>query len=258
MSRIAGAFGGAAGAGRKLLVGYLTAGDPDMVASEAAIRAALDNGVDILELGVPFSDPTADGPTIQEASRRSLAAGTSVHRVIELVRRLRADYSQPIVLFGYANPFLAYGYEALCRDVADAGGDGLLVVDLPFEEREELKCHADPAGLDLIPLVAPTTPPERMARILADATGFVYYVMVTGVTGQRAEVAADLGERVALLREQTQLPIAVGFGVGSGEQARVAGEGADAVVVGSALVKAAQGSTLPSLVSEIATALRSA
>jgi tryptophan synthase alpha chain len=255
MSRLADVFEVARGRGQKLLVGYLTAGDPNMAASEAAIREALDNGVDILELGVPFSDPTADGPTIQLASQRALAAGTKMADVIALVQRLRADYDQPIVMFGYANPFLAYGYEALCRDVAAAGGDGFLVVDLPFEECAELKCHADPAGLDLIPLVAPTTPPERMRRILADATGFVYYVMVTGVTGQRAEVAADIPERVALLREQTQLPIAAGFGVGDGEQAAAVGDAADAVVVGSALVKAAQNGDLAAVVSEIAGAL---
>lgn len=256
MSRIKRVFEMARREGRGVLVGYLTAGDPNMVASEAAIRTALENGVDILELGVPFSDPTADGPTIQEASQRALAAGTKVKDVIALVARLRADYEQPIVLFGYANPFLSYGYEALCRDVAEAGADGFLVVDLPFEERGELKCFSDPVGLDLIPLVAPTTPPERMKRMLSDASGFVYYVMVTGVTGQRAEVAVDIADRIALLRAQTELPIAAGFGVGSGAQAATVAASAEAVVVGSAFVKAARNGTLAELVSEISLALQ--
>ena len=255
MNRIDQRFVELKAAGRKGLVGYLTAGDPTLEQSEAAIREALTAGVDVLELGVPFSDPTADGPTIQAAAKRALDGGTTLVGVLAMVRRLRADFDTPIVLFGYANPFLAYGYERLCADAAAAGVDGFLVVDLPYEEVGELKPFADAAGLHVIPLVAPTTPPERMSEILASAGGFVYYIMVTGVTGARVAMADDVAERVALVRAATDLPVAVGFGVSNGAQAAQVGAGADAVVVGSALVKAATQGELGPLVEELATAL---
>lgn len=255
MNRIDATFERLRGAGRKPLVGYLTAGDPDAATSERNIRAALRAGVDVLELGVPFSDPTADGPTIQEAAQRALAAGMNVTRVLELVARLRRDVEAPIVLFGYANPFFRYGYERLCADAAAAGADGLLVVDLPFEMSGELRPHAERNGLALIPLVAPTTPPERARLVLEGARGFVYYIMVRGVTGARGRVAGDLAERVAALRGVTGLPIAAGFGVSSGAQAREVAQAADAVVVGSALVKAAAEGRVEALVKEIAEAL---
>jgi tryptophan synthase alpha chain len=240
---------------RKGLVGYLTAGDPDMETSERNIRTAIDNGLDVLELGMPFSDPTADGPTIQAASFRSLQAGTDLPAVLELVKRLRADYEIPIVLFGYANPLFVCGYEKACADAAAAGVDALLVVDLPFEEAGELTAPMAEHDLCFVPLIAPTTPPERAARVLKNARGFVYYIMVTGVTGARQEVAADVQEHVEALRASTSLPIAVGFGVGNGEQARRAAASADAVVVGSALVKAARDGTLAELVTELRAAL---
>lgn len=241
--------------GHKGLVGYLTAGDPDMETSEKNIRTAIESGVDILELGIPFSDPTADGPTIQEASQRSLAAGTTVDKVLELVKRLRKDFDLPIVLFGYVNPLFRYGYEKIAADAADAGADGFLVVDLPFDQAHELKTHIEKYDLCLIPLIAPTTPKDRASEILKDASGFVYYIMVTGVTGARETLAKDITENINQLRECTDLPIAVGFGVSSGDQARQAGESADAVVVGSALIKAAHSGNLSSLVSEISSAL---
>jgi tryptophan synthase alpha chain len=255
MNRIDKTFAELKAAGRKGLVGYLTAGDPTLEQSEANIREALTAGLDVLELGVPFSDPTADGPTIQAAAKRALESGATLRGVLEMVTRLRADFETPIVLFGYANPFLAYGYDALCRDAVAAGVDGFLVVDLPYEEAPELKQFADAAGLHFIPLVAPTTPPERMAEILGNAGGFVYYIMVTGVTGARTAMAEDVAERVALVRGATTLPIAVGFGVSNGEQAAQVAEGADAVVVGSALVKAASEGHLGALVAELAGAL---
>lgn len=238
---------------RKTLVGYLTAGDPDMATSEANIRTALDHGVDLLELGVPFSDPTADGPTIQEAARRALRSGVRLADVLDLVSRLRADYQTPIVLFGYVNPLFRYGYDAACRDAAAAGADGLLVVDLPFEMWDELQGPAGDNGLVLIPLVAPTTPPERAARLLAAAKGFVYYIMVKGVTGARTTLASDLASHVDTLRGVTELPIAAGFGVSTGELAAKVAAVADGVVVGSALVRAAtEGETsLASLVDEL-------
>lgn len=255
MNRIQARFQALRKAGRKAFVGYLTAGDPDAAQSEADLRAAVSGGIDVLELGVPFSDPTADGPVIQEAAQRALAAGMSVGRALELVARVRQETEVPVVLFGYANPFYRYGYARLCADAARAGADGLLIVDLPFEETAELRGHAQAAGLCLIPLIAPTTPPERAATILAGAEGFVYYIMVTGVTGARTQVAGNVAAQVGALRACTPLPVAVGFGVSSGEQAREAAAGADGVVVGSALVRAAREGRLGALVTEIRAAL---
>ena len=255
MSRIAATFTALRAAGRKGLVGYLTAGDPDLTASLRHFRRAAELGVDVLEIGIPFSDPTADGPTIQAAGQRALAAGTTVAGVLELVRQLRRDIQTPIVLFGYVNPLFAYGFENVCRDAADAGADGLLVVDLPAEEAAELRQFAAPRGLDLIPLIAPTTPIDRARTILAEASGFVYYIMVTGVTGTRAALPHDVAEHVKVLRTCTGLPIAAGFGVSSGEQAAAAARHADAVVVGSALVEAAAKGRLDEFVRELRRAL---
>jgi tryptophan synthase alpha chain len=255
MNRIDVAFDTLRAAGRKGLVGYLTVGDPDLTQSERDIRTALDAGVDILELGIPFSDPTADGPTIQAAVFRALAAGMTVRKALEMVGRLRQDYAQPIVLFGYANPFFRYGYGALCADAAGVGADGLLTVDLPFEEADELHGYAERNGLGMIPLIAPTTSRRRMTAVLAGASGFVYYIMVTGVTGARDVLVGDLRQRLSDLRSATTLPVAVGFGVSNGEQAREAAAEADAVVVGSALVRAAREGRLEALVRELATAL---
>ncbi|MBN1557235.1 MAG: tryptophan synthase subunit alpha [Lentisphaerae bacterium] len=255
MNRIDETFAALRRAGRKGLVGYLTAGDPDPETSERNIRAALEHGVDVLELGVPYSDPTADGPTIQAASQRALAAGMTTAKSLELVKRLRRDFQTPIVLFGYANPFFRYGYARLCAEAAAAGVDGLLAVDLAFEEADELREHMAGHDLALIPLIAPTTPRERAAAILARAQGFVYYIMVTGVTGARAALAADMAAHVAALRGLTPLPVAVGFGISNGAQARRAAEAADAVVVGSALIQAAGAGRLPELVRALRDAL---
>jgi len=240
---------------RKGLVGYLTAGDPDPEVSLRNIRDAVKNGLDFLEIGVPFSDPTADGPVIQEASCRALAAGMNIPKVLEMVKNLRQDEDLPVVLFGYANPFFHYGYEKLCRDAAEAGVDGLLIVDLPFEEMGEIQSFMKANGLYIIPLIAPTTPVERARTILRDARGFVYYIMVTGITGVRTNMAEGVSAHIQELRACTDLPIAAGFGVGNGEQARMAAEKADAVVVGSALVKASGEGRLGALVRELRTAL---
>lgn len=241
--------------GRKGLVGYLTAGDPDYETSLRNIRTAVECGVDILELGVPFSDATADGPIIQAASHRALAAGMTVPKALAIVREIRRDHDLPIILFGYANPFFHYGYERLAADAVEAGADGMLVVDMPHEESAELQGALEAQGLSFINLIAPTTPPERARTILNGASGFAYYIMVTGVTGARTQVAADIDQHVDRLRECTDLPIAVGFGVSSGEQARAVGQSADAVVVGSALVRAAQAGGLADLVKELCEAL---
>ncbi len=251
MNRIDTTFATLKTQGRKGLVAFLTAGDPDPGQSEQDIREALDGGVDILELGIPFSDPTADGGTIQEASQRALKSGMTLQGVLDLVRRVRADYDTPVVLFGYANLFFRYGYERIGADAAAAGADGLLVVDLPFEESAEIRGHLDRHGLYLIPLTAPTTGPERLQRILLSAQGFVYYIMVTGVTGARTDLAANLHERLAQVRAATELPVAVGFGISSGRQAVQAAQGADAVVAGSALITAAREGRLGALVRDI-------
>lgn len=236
-------------------IGFLTAGDPTLEESERDIRAALDNGVDIIELGVPFSDPTADGPVIQEAGQRALAGGMTLGRTIELARRIRKDYENPIVLFGYVNLFFRHGYEVTCRQAAEAGVDAFLVVDLPFEESGELRECLARHDLDMIPLVAPTTPDARMGMILKDAGGFVYYIMVRGVTGARDVVADDAGARLERVRRHTTLPVVAGFGVANGSQARTVARIADGVVVGSALVKAARGGVLVPLVRDIRAAL---
>ena len=255
VNRISKKFKELKAAGRKGFVGYLTAGDPDIATSEANIREALDNGLDILELGIPFSDPTADGPTIQSAAQRALASGMTLKKSLELVASLRKDYDTPIILFGYANPFFHYGYKELCADAVAAGADGILVVDVPFGSDDEFRAEMRASGLCSIPLIAPTTPESRAKEILAEADGFVYYIMVCGVTGARVEVADDISEHIKMLRDCTELPIAVGFGISNGEQASVAAKEADAVVVGSALVRAAAEGVLQGLVTEISEVL---
>ncbi len=251
MSRIEKTFKVLKDQNRKALVGFLMGGDPDMEASEKHCREALANGVDVLELGVPFSDPTADGPVIQLAGQRSLAAGTNVAAVLALAKRLRKDFETPIVLFGYVNPFFSYGYARLAKEAAAAGVDAFLVVDLPFEESGEFRQHLDPLGLDFISLVAPTTPDNRLGVILKAARGFVYYIMVKGVTGARVDIPADVAGHLDRLKKHTVLPVAAGFGVSNGSQAKDAARHADGVVVGSALVRAATEGRLAALVREI-------
>ncbi len=255
MNRIQETFARRKAQNQAALVGFLMAGDPTLEESERHIRSALDAGVDVIELGVPFSDPTADGPVIQAAGQRALAAGMTLGRAIELAGRIRRDYDNPIILFGYVNLFFSHGYELTCREAGAAGVDGLLVVDLPYEESAELRQAATRHGLVMIPLIAPTTPDARMGMVLKEAGGFVYYIMVRGVTGARAAVALDVAPQLRLLRAHTRLPIAAGFGVSNGAQARAVAAYADGVVVGSALVKAAHENRLAPLVREIRAAL---
>lgn len=252
MNRIEKKFEELKKAGRKGLVGYLTAGDPNIKCSEANIRVALANGLDVLELGIPFSDPTADGPEIQAASLRALAKGMNIRKALDMVARLRRDFDTPIVLFGYANPFFRYGYQKVCTEAARAGVDGFLVVDLPFEESGEFRQHMKKHDLFFISLIAPTTDGTRAKKILTGAKGFVYYIMVTGVTRARTRLAGDVAARVRALKRSTNLPIAVGFGISGGKQARLAAKTAAAVVAGSALVKAAKEGKLRKLVREFA------
>lgn len=251
MNRIDKTFAALQQENRKAFVAFLTAGDPNLAQSERDIRDALDNGVDILELGVPFSDPTADGPVIQAASLRALEHDMNLKKVLDLVRRVREDYTQPIVLFGYVNVFFRYGYENLSRDAAAAGVDGVLIVDMPYEESGDLTGFLQAYGLHRIALTAPTTGAERLRTILKDSGGFVYYIMVTGVTGARLSVRDDLNEKISILRSVTDLPIGVGFGVSNGAQAAVVAKSADAVVVGSALIAAAREGRLIDFVQDI-------
>jgi tryptophan synthase alpha chain len=225
-------------AGRPGLVCFLTAGDPDPATSHALIKGLPAAGADLIEIGMPFSDPMADGPTIQAASLRALKAGMRMTRTLELVRAFRAgDNRTPIVLMGYYNPIYAYGRERFLKDAAEAGTDGLIVVDLPPEEDEELCLPAREHGLRFIRLATPTTDDRRLPAVLRNTSGFLYYVSLTGITGVKRAVAETVAIEVERLKRQTDLPIAVGFGIREPEQAAAIGRVADAVVVGSALVE---------------------
>jgi tryptophan synthase alpha chain len=223
--------------GRKAFIAYLTAGDPDLKATADLIPALEDAGVDIVEIGVPFSDPTADGPAIQAASQRALERGATLEKILAMIAALRRKSGIPIVLFGYYNPILSYGPEKFALDAKASGVDGLLVVDLPPEEADELRRYTDPAGLAFITLIAPTTDPERARKILCRAAGFVYYISVTGVTGTAAPRPEDVRRDVERIKEMTALPIAVGFGISTPEQAAAIAPLADGFVIGSALVR---------------------
>lgn len=221
----------------KALIIYLTAGDPSLETTKKLVLALEKAGADILEIGVPFSDPTADGPVIQEAAQRSLKTGTTLAGVLQLITELRKISQIPIVLFGYFNPIFAYGTEKFARDAARAGVDGVLVVDLPPEEAPELKKHTDAAGIDFISLIAPTTGTRRAKKIAATATGFLYYISITGVTGTAAPKLGGIKADLKKIRKISSLPIAVGFGISRPEQAQQIGRLADGIVAGSALVK---------------------
>jgi tryptophan synthase alpha chain len=225
-------------AGRAGLVTYLSAGDPDFATSLAILQGVPSAGADLLEIGMPFTDPMADGPAIQAAGLRALAAGMRMERTLELVRRLRAtDDAVPMVLMGYYNPIHAYGRLRFLDDAKAAGVDGLIIVDLPPEEDGEFCLPALERGLAFIRLATPTTDDRRLPVVLANASGFLYYVSITGITGTRAPVAEVVGAAVARIRRHTGLPIAVGFGIRTPEQAAAIALQADAAVVGSALVE---------------------
>jgi tryptophan synthase alpha chain len=223
--------------GRAGLVTFLTAGDPNAATSLALLKALPAAGADVIELGMPFSDPMADGPTIQASSQRALKGGQTLAKTLDLAASFRRDDgATPIVLMGYYNPIYVYGVERFLADAGAAGVDGLIVVDLPPEEDEELCLPALAAGLNFIRLAAPTTDDERLRAVLANASGFDYYVSVTGVTGAAAPDADSVAQAVARLKRHTTLPVAVGFGVSTPERAAAIARAADAVVVGSALV----------------------
>jgi tryptophan synthase alpha chain len=236
MSRIAQAFQRTKQQNRAAFVAYLCAGDPDFDTSLAACRALLENGVDVLELGVPFSDPLADGLTNQLAAQRALASGMTAARVFELVRRIREFSEVPIVFYTYYNLVFSNGIDAYVGAAKKAGVDGLLTLDLPPEESEEVAGACKAHGVDTVFIIAPTTPAERVAKIAASTTGFIYYVSREGVTGVRDQLAANIPEAVALIKRHTGLPVSVGFGISTQKQVAEVAAVADGVVVGSVLV----------------------
>ncbi|WP_298669736.1 tryptophan synthase subunit alpha [uncultured Methanofollis sp.] len=234
MSRIDALFSGLE---RPACIAYLAGGDPDPETSLAAVRAVVDAGADIIEIGVPFTDPIADGPTIRRADNRALAAGTTPDRIFELVRAVRAGTAVPIVLMTAYNIVYVRGVDRFYREAAEAGADGVIIPDMPPEESEDAVAAAGRYGLDQIFLVAPNTPEERLDLVLEHAGGFLYLVSVQGVTGARSGLPHGMEERIAALRSRTDLPIAVGFGISGPEQVRaLAAAGADGVIVGSAIV----------------------
>ncbi len=223
--------------GRKALIPFITAGDPDLALTWQALKVLDENGADFIELGVPYSDPLADGPVIQAAATRALARGITFDQIVEGIQSL--DLKAPLILFTYYNPILRQGVTAFMARIAAAGVSGLVVPDLPLEEAMSLVEAATQAGIEVILLVAPTSPPERMAKIAQVSRGFIYLVSTTGVTGMRSEMASRVEGLIAALRQETDLPIGVGFGISRPEQAQqVVAWGADAAIVGSAFVNA--------------------
>ena len=237
MSRIEKRFRKLRDEGSKALVAYLTAGDPDLETTKEIILGLDRAGVDILEIGVPFSDPTADGPVIQAASHRALEGGATLTGILEMIESVRGISEIPIVLFGYYNPILSYGNEPFAKRARAAGVDGLLVVDLPPEEAGELRKYTDRVGIDFISLIAPTSTDERIRKIARDAGGFLYYISITGVTGTARPKVFDIKRDVERIRAVTELPVAVGFGISTPEQAREIAPHADGIVIGSAFVR---------------------
>lgn len=235
MTHITDTFAALRARGEVALIPYITAGDPDLDTTGHLVCELARQGADLIELGIPFSDPMADGPTNQRAAARALRSGTSLARVLDLVQQVRPSVNVPLILFSYYNPIFRYGGERFARDARRVGVDGVLCVDLPPEEADELKRETDRQDLDLIFLLAPTSSLSRARTVLTRARGFVYYVAVTGVTGTRATLPPDLGEMVRRIRALSPVPVGVGFGISSPAQAAQVAGMADAVVVGSAI-----------------------
>ncbi|MCC5969723.1 MAG: tryptophan synthase subunit alpha [Pararhodobacter sp.] len=238
MTRIDATFARLRDQNRKAFVSYIMGGDPDFDTALAVMKGLPGAGVDVIELGVPFTDPMADGPTIQLAGQRALEGGMTLERTLEMVRLFRTeDTETPIVLMGYYNPIYNRGVDRFLADATQAGVDGLIVVDLPPEEDEELCLPAQAAGLNFIRLATPTTDDKRLPKVLQNTSGFVYYVSITGITGAAAAQAVDVGPEVARIKAATDLPVIVGFGISTPETAQAIASVADGCVVGSAIVK---------------------
>ncbi len=238
MTRIDAKFEELRASGKKAFVSYIMAGDPDEAISLEIMKGLPEAGVDIIELGLPFTDPMADGPTIQLAGQRALQAGMTLQKTLDMARAFReSDKTTPIVLMGYYNPIYSRGVETFLKDAGEAGIDGLIVVDLPPEEDAELCIPAQAAGLNFIRLATPTTDDVRLPRVLQNTSGFVYYVSITGITGAANAEAADVGPEVARIKSQTDLPVIVGFGIKTPEKSREIASLSDGSVVGSAIVE---------------------
>lgn len=233
MSRIKDVF-----AGKKAFIPFITAGDPNLSITEELVYAMAEAGADLIELGIPFSDPVAEGPVIQEADLRALASGTTTDKIFETVKKIRQNTQVPLAFMTYINPIFVYGSRKFLKNMADCGMDALIVPDMPFEEKEELAPLCREFGIDLISLIAPTSK-ERIRAIAAEAEGFVYCVSSMGVTGVRKEITTNVQEMVDLVKETKDIPCAIGFGISTPEQARTFSRQADGVIVGSAIVKLA-------------------
>lgn len=231
MSRIADAF-----KDHKAFIAFVTAGDPDLETTAKVVKAAADNGADLIELGIPFSDPTAEGPVIMEADNAALAAGTTTDKVFELTKELRQTVTVPLVYMTYANVVFSYGAEKFAQKAAEAGIDGIILPDVPYEEKEEFDAVFAAVGVDLISMIAPTSE-NRIAMIAGEAKGFLYMVSSLGVTGTRSEITTDIGAMTRLVKENTNVPCAVGFGISTPEQAGEMAAKSDGAIVGSAIVK---------------------
>lgn len=231
MSRIEEAF-----QNHKAFIAFITVGDPDLETTERVVHAAVENGADLIELGIPFSDPTAEGPVIMEADEVALKAGTTTDKVFELTKKLRKTITVPMVYMTYANVVFSYGCEKFAQKAADAGIDGLILPDVPYEEKEEFTEVFERYGLDLISMIAPTSE-DRIAMIAKEAKGFIYMVSSLGVTGTRSEISTDISAMTDLVKKNTEVPCAVGFGISTPEQAAKMAELSDGAIVGSAIIK---------------------
>ena len=220
----------------KAFIPFITCGDPDLETTAECVREAVKNGADLIELGIPFSDPTAEGPVIQGANIRALKGGVNTHKIFEFVRELRKDISIPMVFMTYANVVFSYGAEKFISTCQEIGIDGLVIPDIPFEEKEEFQPYCKKYGIDLISFIAPTSE-NRIAMIAKEAEGFIYIVSSLGVTGARSEITTDLDKIVKVVRENTDVPCAIGFGISTPEQAHKMADIADGVIIGSAVVK---------------------
>lgn len=254
MSKIAEAF-----AGHKAFIPFITCGDPDLETTKQILREMSANGADLIELGIPFSDPTAEGPVIQEANIRALSQGTTTDKIFDMVREIRSEIPQPMVFMTYANVVFSYGTDRFLKTCAEIGMDGIILPDIPYEEKEDFDGACKANGLDLISLIAPTST-NRIGMIAREASGFIYVVSSLGVTGTRTTITTDIDSIVKVIRENTDIPCAIGFGISTPEQARTMADKADGAIIGSAIVKivAQYGKDAPSHVGEYVRTIKEA